>query len=312
MPLLEIPHGFRDFRQLVAPVDDGCDRSAFEEVSQELQMVPARPRNERKESLAHERGQDERLEETVRTLEPAAARSSDDDMGAARCQRAAALRQGMSARHVENEIVPLARPEEILLRVVGDVVRTERPHQFRVPRAADTRHHRAEHFPHLHREGPYTSRRAHDQDVLARSGLELSRSTLCEIMGGSAFLCEPLAALEKRRLFADDMIGADDTPVRLIDPSHPEGVRLARFWLYRGSEAAPYNVFDFHESRSRDGPRKFLGEYQGWVKVDAYGVDGGVYLGSSGISTATLQPGWYSQTVVQYEPQAPFWPTATT
>lgn len=119
------------------------------------------------------------------------------------------------------------------------------------------------------------------QDVLARSGLELSRSTLCEIMGGSAFLFEPLAALEKRRLLADNHLGADDTPVRLIDPSHPEGVRLARFWLYRGSEAAPYNVFDFHESRSRDGPRKFLGEYQGWVKVDAYGVDGGVYLGSS-------------------------------
>lgn len=119
------------------------------------------------------------------------------------------------------------------------------------------------------------------QDVLARSGLELSRSTMCEIMGGAAFLFEPLAALEKRRLLSDNMVGADDTPVRLIDPSHPEGVRLARFWLYRGSEAAPYNVFDFHESRSRDGPRRFLGEYHGWVKVDAYGVDDGVYLGSS-------------------------------
>ena len=119
------------------------------------------------------------------------------------------------------------------------------------------------------------------QDVLARAGLELSRSTLCEILGGAAFLLEPLAALKKRRLLAVDLVGADDTPVRLLDSSHPEGVRLARFWLYRGSEAAPYNVFDFHESRSRDGPRKFLGDYQGWIKVDAYGVDDGVYLGSS-------------------------------
>jgi transposase len=119
------------------------------------------------------------------------------------------------------------------------------------------------------------------QDVLARSGLELSRSTLCEIMSGSAFLLEPLAALKKRRLLAVDHVGADDAPVRLLDPSHPQGVRLARFWLYRGSDAAPYNVFDFHESRSRDGPRKFLGDYQGWVKVDAYGVDDGVYLGNS-------------------------------
>ena len=67
--------------------------------------------------------------------------------------------------------------------------------------------------------------------------------------------------------------------MRLLDPAHPDGVRLARFWLYRGDSAAPYNVFDFHESRSRDGPQKFLAVYQGWVKVDAYGVDGGVYLG---------------------------------
>jgi hypothetical protein len=92
-----------------------------------------------------------------------------------------------------------------------------------------------------------------------------------------------LAALKKQRLLADDQMGADDTPVRLIDPSHPEGVRLARFWLYRGPDSAPYNVFDFHESRSRDGPRKFLGDYRGWLKVDAYGVDDGVYLGSSGM-----------------------------
>jgi transposase len=124
------------------------------------------------------------------------------------------------------------------------------------------------------------------QDQLARVGIELSRSTLCEIMAGAAFLLEPLAALMKQRLLAGDILGADDTPVRLLDPTHPEGVRLARFWLYRGPDTAPYNVFDFHESRSRDGPRKFLADYQGWVKVDAYGVDGGVYLGSARIRTS--------------------------
>jgi transposase len=121
------------------------------------------------------------------------------------------------------------------------------------------------------------------QDQLARAGIELSRSTLCEIMAGAADLAYPLAALAKQRLLAGDILGADDTPVRLLDPTHPSGVRLARFWLYRGPDTAPYNVFDFHESRSRDGPRKFLAGYQGWVKVDAYGVDGGVYLGSARI-----------------------------
>jgi transposase len=41
-------------------------------------------------------------------------------------------------------------------------------------------------------------------------------------------------------------------------------------------------VFHFHESRSRDGPREFLQDFRGVAKVDAYGVDDGVYLGSDG------------------------------
>jgi transposase len=120
------------------------------------------------------------------------------------------------------------------------------------------------------------------QDILARAGLELSRSTLCEILAGAAGLLAPLVDLMQQRLLAGNLLGADDTPVRLLDGDHPQGVRTARFWLFRGFEAAPYNVFHFHESRSRDGPAEFLKTFHGWVKVDAYGVDGGVYLGSDG------------------------------
>jgi transposase len=120
------------------------------------------------------------------------------------------------------------------------------------------------------------------QDILARSGLTLSRATLCEIMANAALLLEPLVSLIRRRLLATDLLGADDTPVRLLDRSHPQGVRLARFWLLRGFDEAPYNAFYFHESRGRDGPREFLRDFRGVVKVDAYGVDDGVYLSSDG------------------------------
>ena len=121
------------------------------------------------------------------------------------------------------------------------------------------------------------------QDTLSRSGLELSRSTLCRISGHGAFLLEPLASLMKRRLLDSGYVGVDDTPVRLLDPDHPEGVRQGRFWLYRGlTPDAAYNVFDFRESRSRDGPIEFLKGFSGWVTVDAYGVNDGVYIGSEG------------------------------
>jgi transposase len=120
------------------------------------------------------------------------------------------------------------------------------------------------------------------QNQLARSGLTLGRSTLCEILTHSAVLLEPLASLMKRQVLLGDLLGADDTPVRTLDRSHPDGVRLARLWLFRGPEAAPYNLFHFHESRSRDGPADFLQTFRGTVKVDAYGVNNGVYLSSDG------------------------------
>lgn len=120
------------------------------------------------------------------------------------------------------------------------------------------------------------------QDILARSGLELSRSTLCLIMASAAELVLPLARWMIQRLLATNLLGADDTPVRLLDGTHPAGVRLARFWLFRGFDDAPYNVFHFHESRARDGPSEFLKAFRGTVKVDAYGVDNGVYLGTGG------------------------------
>ena len=97
-----------------------------------------------------------------------------------------------------------------------------------------------------------------------------------------------IVVLMRQRVLAGDLLGADDTPVRLLDPRHPAGVRTARFWLYYGYAAAPYDVFHFHESRSRDGPQEFLQTFSGWAKVDAYGVSEGVYLDSGDYAEAAI------------------------
>jgi transposase len=69
-----------------------------------------------------------------------------------------------------------------------------------------------------------------EQDIFARAGLELSRSTLCGIVKNAGELLERLAEFMKQRLLTLPWLGADDTPVRLLDPSHPDGIRTARFW----------------------------------------------------------------------------------
>lgn len=120
------------------------------------------------------------------------------------------------------------------------------------------------------------------EDVFARAGVVIPRSTQVGLLDAAADLVQPLTELMKSRLLQSSVIGMDDTPVRLQDASLSGTMRTARVWLARGRDAAPYNVFFFHESRERDGPAKFLGDYNGWVTVDAYGVNDGVYLDSDG------------------------------
>lgn len=120
------------------------------------------------------------------------------------------------------------------------------------------------------------------EDVFARAGVVIPRSTQVDLLAAAADLLHPLCALLTARLLASQVIGMDDTPVRLQDASLPGKMRTARMWLARGRETAPYNVFFFHNCRERAGPSRFLGDFAGYVTVDAYGVDDGVYLGSGG------------------------------
>ncbi|MGH7341451.1 MAG: IS66 family transposase, partial [Candidatus Rokuibacteriota bacterium] len=59
----------------------------------------------------------------------------------------------------------------------------------------------------------------------------------------------------------------DDTPV-VLQESSDGGRKTGRMWIYRELEGN--EVYDFTESRSRDGPRDMLGDQEGFVQADAY------------------------------------------
>jgi len=117
------------------------------------------------------------------------------------------------------------------------------------------------------------------EDIFARAGMMIPRNTQFGMLVNIAALVAPLIGLMKSRIVSGRVLGVDDTSVRMQDPSIPGKMRTARFWLYRGREDHPYNVFDFTENRGRDGPASFLEDFHGHATVDAYGVNDGVYLG---------------------------------
>jgi transposase len=119
------------------------------------------------------------------------------------------------------------------------------------------------------------------QDILARQGVELSRSTLCGWMRYSAELLFPLYELLKRRVLSSAVLWTDDTPTPVLDPLQDK-TRTGRFWAYLGDRENPYTVYDFTLSRRRDGPVEFLQGFKGYLHADAYGGYDGIYTGSSG------------------------------
>ncbi len=119
------------------------------------------------------------------------------------------------------------------------------------------------------------------EDILTRHGVYLSRSTLCDWVRNAADLLAPLAGLQKSLVLHSPVLWTDDTHVLVLGGAGGGSVK-GRFWPYIGDAEHPYSVYDFTMSRARDGPARFLADYEGFLQADAYGGYDGIFLGSNG------------------------------
>jgi len=60
---------------------------------------------------------------------------------------------------------------------------------------------------------------------------------------------------------------------------HERNMREGRIWVYIGDEKNRFTVFDFTESRKRDGPKSFLGDFKGYLQADAFAGYDCIYAG---------------------------------
>jgi len=101
----------------------------------------------------------------------------------------------------------------------------------------------------------------------AAEGIDLSRSVLCRASLACAEILEPIVKQMAKDVRSAVLVQMDDTPV-VLQESSSGGRKTANFWIYRELEGR--HVYDFTESRSRDGPLEMLGEREGLVQADAY------------------------------------------
>jgi len=100
------------------------------------------------------------------------------------------------------------------------------------------------------------------------TGLEISRVTLCGWVMAVGELLMPIRGAMRQELLSGDYIQADETPVAVQSERTKGKNHQAYLWQY-GRPLGPV-VFDFQLDRSGQGPRQFLGEFEGILQTDGY------------------------------------------
>lgn len=111
------------------------------------------------------------------------------------------------------------------------------------------------------------------EQIAAREGVILSRSTLAEWIGRIGVALQPLADRLVALLLERTVLHADETPVAQLDPGKGKTKR-AYLWVYRSNvleTGPPIVVFDYQTSRAGQHARDFLSGWQGHLMVDDFG-----------------------------------------
>lgn len=105
------------------------------------------------------------------------------------------------------------------------------------------------------------------EGIFKRGGFHLPKSTMWEmILRVGEIVAEPILRQMREELLTEPILHADETPVtvRLEDR---KGSRKAYIWTYG---VGPKWVFDFTMTRERDGPNRFLRDWDGAMVGDGY------------------------------------------
>lgn len=120
------------------------------------------------------------------------------------------------------------------------------------------------------------------EEIYAREGVELDRSTLAAWVGGASRLVEPLVEALRRHVMAAQKLHADDTPVPVLAPGHGK-TKTGRLWTYvrddrpAGDESPPAVWFAYTPDRKGEHPQAHLSTFRGTLQADAYAGYHAVY-----------------------------------
>ena len=97
------------------------------------------------------------------------------------------------------------------------------------------------------------------------------RSTIDSWQTGTANLVWPLYEELKRQVLGQGYIQLDETPIKVLDQRKKGTTHRGYYWVYH-SPIEHMAFFDYQEGRGREGPRKLLTDFKGYLQTDGYKV----------------------------------------
>jgi len=100
------------------------------------------------------------------------------------------------------------------------------------------------------------------------AGVSISRATMDGWVMGVGGLLIPIVAAMRRELVGGSYIQADETTVGV--QTHDKSGKNHQAYLWQYGKPGGSVVFDFRMGRGREGPKLFLGPYEGILQTDGY------------------------------------------
>ena len=113
------------------------------------------------------------------------------------------------------------------------------------------------------------------EEIYARVGVELERTTLADWVGGASQLLVPLVEALRRHVMGAAKLHADDTPVPVLAPGLGR-TKTGRLWTYvrddrPAGDATPPGVwFAYSPDRKGEHPQGHLRHFSGTLQADGY------------------------------------------
>jgi transposase len=102
-----------------------------------------------------------------------------------------------------------------------------------------------------------------------RFGMPVPSSTMSDWVAMSLKELTPLYEVLKKKTLGSNYLQADETPIKVLDEKKKGESHRGYYWVYRDPQSGLV-LFDYRQSRSREGPTEILKSFEGYLQSDGY------------------------------------------